>query len=66
MVTVNGCTATDLEWIEAAQGTFLALCRGFARPKKEKVRAAKFLLDLSSSGIDIPMRYVKLARGILS
>ena len=65
MVTVNGYTATELEWLEAAQGTFRALCRGFARPRKEKVRAAKFLLELSSSGIDIPTRYVKLARGIL-
>lgn len=66
MKTFNGVTMSDLEWLEAAQGTFAALCRGFTRPKKEKVRAAKFLIALYEGGVEIPRRYVKLARGILS
>jgi hypothetical protein len=65
MVTVNGYTATELEWLEAAQGTFRALCRGFKRPRKEKQRAAKFLLDLHKAGVKIPERYVKYAEGLL-
>lgn len=66
MKTFNGVTMSDLEWLEAAQGTFIALCRGFSRPKKEKVRAAKFLIELYEGGVDIPRRYVQYAKGILS
>ena len=65
MKTVNGKTMPELEWLEAAQGTFRALCKGFARPNKEKVRAAKFLIELHESGVEIPRRYVQYARGIL-
>lgn len=65
MITVNGYTATELEWLEAAQGTFIALCRGFKRPRKEKQRGAQFLIDLQKAGIRIPERYVKYAEGLL-
>lgn len=66
MKTFNGVTMSELEWLEAAQGTFGALCKGFARPRKEKVRAAKFLLELYEGGVAIPRRYVTYAKGILS
>ena len=65
MKTIHGTTMSELEWLEAARGTFVALCKEFARPRKEKVRAAKFLVDLHDSGVGIPARYVRYARGIL-
>ena len=65
MKTIDGITMTELEWLEAAHGTFVALCKGFKRPRKEKQRAVKFLLSLHENGINIPPRYVKYAKEIL-
>lgn len=65
MITVNGITLTEIEWLEAAHGTFTALCKGFKRPRREKQRAAKFLLDLHENGVKLPPRYIRCARGII-
>lgn len=66
LITVNGKTADEIEWLEAAQNTFRALCAGFSRPRNEKQRAATFLLDLHKAGVTLPNRYIKYAEELIT